>query len=219
MRSLPDSDTLGSRYYLYRMFHRIFADEPTAEALDAIDAPLAGEAFDMLEGFQDANGFEQFCQALEWAQDRLDAVHTDYMHLFVGPAALKAAPWESVYRDAQRLLMTGTTLDVRKTMRAHGFNVQANENVPEDHIALELDYLALLAQEALETQQRSENDACRAALEASSQFLEEHLGAWVGDFASTVRENADTPLYVSASQLVSAFDAWDKAHLQRILAG
>lgn len=59
-----------------------------------------------------------------------------YQRLFVGPYALPAPPWGSVYLDHENVLFGNSTLDLREWMLENGIDIALTQNEPEDHFGL-----------------------------------------------------------------------------------
>lgn len=136
------------------------------------------------------------------AADRLSAGQSDgrefvadYDQLFVGPGHLPAPPWESVYRTEERLVFDWPTLEVRAEYRRMGLAVTKPSD-PDDHIGLELLFLATLAD------REAAGDS--AAAEAAQQFLEAHLLQWAPAFCADVVAHAQTDLYRGLGLLTRA---------------
>lgn len=73
----------------------------------------------------------------------LDSAHDEYTRIFEGPGALPAPPYRAPYtgsRDAA--LFQEATLEVRRLYRTQGLRVRREQAVPDDHVALLLDYAA-----------------------------------------------------------------------------
>ncbi|WP_080802780.1 TorD/DmsD family molecular chaperone [Arabiibacter massiliensis] len=213
MHVYDDLEFLSARRFAYRMFQRLLGDEPAPELLAAIDVEVARAAFEVMGGPLAEGKGEELCALIADADGDAEVLASEYVRLFVGPAALPAAPWESVYRDSQRTIMTKTTLDVRNAYRAQGFIPRLYPRVPDDHIALELDFLASLADEAVDACEREDAAGCRAALEASGRFAEEHLGTWAGAFACDMREKGDSAFYAAVADALASFVAADAERL------
>jgi len=101
-----------------------------------------------------------------------------FNRLFVGPAALQAPPFSSVYLDAQGLVMGQTTLDVREMYATLGLESPWKNLLPDDHISLELD--AVLAMNHIANQVDDEEIKTLQA-----RFME-HMKKWVPLFANWV---------------------------------
>ncbi|STW79496.1 oxidoreductase component of anaerobic dehydrogenases, Functional role page for Chaperone protein TorD [Klebsiella michiganensis] len=56
-----------------------------------------------------------------------------WQRLFIGPWALPAPPWGSVWLDKESLLFGDSTLALREWMRANGVGLSEQRAEPEDH--------------------------------------------------------------------------------------
>ncbi|MGW8232644.1 Tat proofreading chaperone DmsD, partial [Klebsiella pneumoniae] len=113
-----------------------------------------------------------------------------WQRLFIGPWALPAPPWGSVWLDKESVLFGDSTLALRQWMRENGIALEADGNEPEDHFGTVL----LLAAWLCETEQ----DALFA------QLLAWHLLPWSGRFLSVFVDHAAHPFYQALGQLAQA---------------
>lgn len=173
---------LSARRYLYMLFQSLLGNEPTEELLAAIDLDFAREAFAEIGMVQTDSVARLFSSLGELSSDDLKS---EYTRLFIGPEELKAAPWESVFVSGDGTLFTAETLTVRKFYKAQGFIPAEYPHVADDHIAIELDFMAKLAARALEDHNSDEG---KVALEASEKFLQEHLLEWVPLYLDKAKE-------------------------------
>lgn len=190
--ALPEVDQHAARSLAYRFLAGIYLQKPDPAWL----AGLASEG--MLEDFvlpvsnpaleQGLGLMASDCAAL--AADphgcQARALDEEYTRLFVGPGSLPAPPWESVYRTEERLLFDWPTLEVRQAYQQVGLAV-SRPGEPDDHIGLELLFMALLCERAAAGDE--------AAAEAQRRFLQEHLLQWAPVFASDLARHARTDLY------------------------
>ena len=173
----------SARRYLYALGQALRGGEPTAERLAAVDDGLVAEAAAVL-GLPDTTASE-FVRALAAARADVPEACAAYTTLFIGPAAPKALAWESTYRSLSKALFRQETLEVRNAYRAQGFLPASYPKVADDHIALELGFLAALAGNAAEALQAAdEAGAADAVAAASLQFLNDHLLTWIDDYAA-----------------------------------
>ena len=196
------AEILAARSYLYSLGQAVLGGEP-AGWIDRLDEELLGQA---LELCGDAGGGEtagRLCRlALEAnATDKLAPLYT---RLFIGPNELAAAPWESVWRSKSRALFQHTTLDVRNAYREQGLLPQGYPRVADDHIALELGFLAALAARASEAAQAGDSTAAHDALEASRRFLAEHVLVWIDDYAAGLEDAAPGSFYSMVAKVFAA---------------
>ncbi|MBU9858068.1 Tat proofreading chaperone DmsD [Rahnella bonaserana] len=126
--------------------------------------------------------FSQINQAQESLGDA-------YQRLFVGPYALPAPPWGSVYLDKESVVFGDSTLALRQWMRENGIEPHLTQAEPEDHIGLLLMMSAWLAENS------------PALL---NEFLTMHLLPWAGHYLELLRQNAEHPFYVGVAILAES---------------
>lgn len=202
-----DLDFLAARRFAYAAFQRLLGDRPTLELFNALDIDVLSEALAIVGVAHDES--ETLRALLNGASAKIDALETEYARIFVGPSALPAPPWESVYAGKRRLVMTEDTLAVRNAYREQGFEPALGRRVPDDHIAIELDFLANLAARALDAAQQGKTAEHAEALDASEAFLANHLTQWVGDFILDLDAHAESEFYTGIATAVRAFAAAD----------
>lgn len=200
----------SARRYAYAAFQRLMGDKPSRELLETLDLDVLRMSFEVMGALPEAAAqVDALVEQLKAAPRDLERVADDYARIFVGPAALPAPPWESVYRDKKRLLMTATTLSVREYYRAYGYEAQQRLHVPDDHLAIELDFLAALAQETLDACAAGNAEGAESAFEAASTFLGSHLGLWVADFTADLHDRDGSPFYCAIADALCSFIAAD----------
>lgn len=110
-----------------------------------------------------------------------------WQRLFIGPYALPAPPWGSVWLDRESVLFGDSTLALRQWMRENGIAFEMQQNEPEDHFGT----LLLLAAWLIENGRDSECD----------QLLAWHLLPWSTRFLSVFVDNAGHPFYTALGRL------------------
>ncbi|MDR3438711.1 molecular chaperone TorD family protein [Telmatospirillum sp.] len=137
-----------------------------------------------------ASGLPQAADELEYAFNRL----------FVGPGVVVAPPYASVYLDPDCRLMGESTRRAAAVYDALGLSSSFDEELPYDHLALELD--AVLAFRVLGAQDQS------AELDALwHYFLHDHLACWLPLFTAKVMQ-APAPLHPEISRAIAFLSAW-----------
>lgn len=109
----------------------------------------------------------------------IEELEFEFNRLFVGPNRLEVPPYESTYRNAERVVMQDETLAVRRFYEKAGLVVSKKNIEPDDHIALELEFVCYLLENSLK-------DA--TYYQFYEEFLEEHLFQWVESHCELIRE-------------------------------
>lgn len=122
-----------------------------------------------------------------------------YQRLFIGPQALPASPWGSVWLDKEQVLFGESTVALRQWMRDHNVDIVLTQNEPEDHIGLLLMMVAWTA----------ENNP-----EAVNALLAEHLLPWARYYLAKMQETCASPYYEGLSALTAlTLNAWQENRL------
>jgi len=111
------------------------------------------------------------------------------------------------FRQSQELA------DIAGFYRAFGFNVGGKVRERPDHLAVELEFMCLLAlKEAYAAQNRIVEHA-EVSADAQRKFIEDHLGRWIDLFAQSVALNATDGPYLALARFAADFVATDARHL------
>lgn len=151
---------------------------------------------------------------VEGGDDSLDALDSAYARLFVGPRRPEAAPWESAYVGDDGLLFQPSTLEVRKAYVAQGLIPSRYPRIADDHLAIELGFLASLGQRASDAYDSNDANGLAQAVTASREFLDDHLRPWLPAFREALGQSSYGALYHEAAQALEAFAQADAAFLE-----
>ncbi len=124
----------------------------------------------------------------------------DYADLFVGPNALKAAPWGSVYLTEEQTTFGESTLAVRAFYRQYGMEIETGEREPDDHIGLMFAFLAWLGDQGLE---QEETEPLQPYFCSLQSFLSEHMLPWAPRLCELVEQEATTDFYKGLGKLTA----------------
>lgn len=217
---------LSARAGVYRALQNVLGNEPSTEMLEQLSGDAARSVFLLFDAGQGAYAqaaerlFAASAECLSGGEEGLSSLEGRFTRLFVGPGGTEGNPWESFYLNTDKTIRQGVTLEVRRDYVAQGFIPRAYPCVSDDHIAIELDFLAKLAERA-ETAWAAEDTAkALEALEASEAFLREHLAQWAGLFALALGgAKHGAAFYQEAAEVLEAFipiDLEALADIQRI---
>ena len=147
------------------------------------------------------------CDKAESWQD----VASDHDRLYGDSAVAVVAPYESVHRSEEGLVFDEHTLQVR-TCYARLELVTPNMNrEPDDHIGLELDFLAQGCLHALDARESHDTDQSHHVLMVVADFLHTHVFVWAPSFLSRVTEYARTSFMQGVALLtIGTLDEFDE---------
>ncbi len=191
-------------------------DKAWLEALIADDvfgeAPFGEEQSDI------QNGIELLrCWSVDHrhgiSDEEFKALQNDHLRLFVGLDRVLAPVWESVYFNANRLVFQQQTLQVRAWYARFGMQIERLNQEPDDHIGLELSFVAHLTSRALDA--LDEPSAFDELLQAQRDFLSEHLLRWGLTWSKLVGQHAQTDFYRGVARLTRGA-LWAAAELLQI---
>lgn len=209
-------DLHKSREQMYRLLSRLYLLEVDEELFGALkEMKFPGEApdEDLQEGYAHIGAYlKDAVSRIQGAADEaaalqevLDELAVDYARIFLsaGVAQGKAAfPFESVYTSRQHLMMQESRNDVIALYAEKGLTPGKDMyRVPEDHLGLLLEYMALLCTETLQ----KEGELQDAPLKEQKDFLNQHLINWVPAFAADVVAYASTDFYRGLGKLTKGF--------------
>lgn len=200
-----------SRACVYRLLSRCYERE--------VDAAFAAEVAD---GFSFSTDDEALAQGFEAMRSHLVgcdeasleelAVVFDRVFFGMGPrAAQKAFPYESVYTSDKGLMMQDAYSDAVRVYRSAGFAKNADFSEPEDHIAVELAFVAAQLGRASEALRAGDAEGAEEALRSAFAFARGHLLNWVDRFAADVEKAAGEGFYRDLAAFTVAYLRADEA--------
>ena len=202
--------------------NRLFGREPDEELLNILTDEHTGEAFGLLSE-EEKDIMDRTAVFLGEIREEkqnpafLEEAKDEYTRLFIGPMSLVAPPWESVYGQKDAMLFQESTLEVRNTYRQYGLIPEGYPHVADDSLALELHFMALLAQRGLDAFYAGKNDELTADLTGSSDFLKKHLLVWVPKFLERMKGAKTNILYPQMCLVLDEFLRKDAETVKEVL--
>ena len=213
---------LSNRLFLYSLMHKLFGREPDEELLNILTDEHTGEAFGLLSE-EEKDIMDRTAVFLGEIREEkqnpafLEEAKDEYTRLFIGPMSLVAPPWESVYGQKDAMLFQESTLEVRNTYRQYGLIPEGYPHVADDSLALELHFMALLAQRGLDAFYAGKNDDLTADLTGSSDFLKKHLLVWVPKFLERMKGAKTSILYPQMCLVLDEFLRKDAETVKEVM--
>jgi len=137
----------------------------------------------------------------------------DFAGLFLNASVHSVHPYESVYTSPERLLMQDARDQVRKIYKTHGLGLSGEWNEPEDHIALELEFMSRLCARIAESYEKSDSKNFRLDCKAQRDFLTDHLLRWAPQFCEDLACASTTDLYRALGLLLGEFLETERVQL------
>ncbi|MBM6998550.1 molecular chaperone TorD family protein [bacterium] len=212
------AEAMRGRRDAYLLMARLFRREVDDELLQALraqdvftceDDERLGEALGMMRGYlagPDAS-------TLDLARD--------YAKAFCGAGSTKrsaAYPFESVYTSEEGMLMQDARDGALAWYRRFGLTKAQDWHDCEDHLALELEFVAVLANDCLASLERHDGAAAREYAAAQRDFVGEHLADWLPAFDRDVDRKARTSFYRGLARFTSHYVRRDLDALRGLLA-
>lgn len=172
--------------------------EPSKALVEALkDDGLESSLAIVLRSARSRAAFEAFAEAVREVpapvdQRVLDDLAAAYADVYFRHS-YRASPAESVWLTEDGLEQQAPMFRIRAWYRRHHLRVTDPANRPDDHVVLQLRFLAHAASHA-----KSAADLAEVA-----QFLDEHLLLWIDRFASRLAETG-APLWFAALAEVTA---------------
>jgi TorA maturation chaperone TorD len=210
---------LEGRIATYGFFARLYRREVDQELLDEMCTMRFPVNTDNEDVDQGNRLFHGYLSSL-WERS-LTELAVDYAHVFLGNgvnAYSAAYPFESVFSSSKRLLMQDARDEILAIYRACGIKPTESWKVGEDHISLELEFMQVLGQRALEALRSGDEGTAAEQLMTSYNFLMEHLVSWVPMFIAEIRKFAETDFYQALAFATTGFLTVDRELLEELLA-
>ncbi len=177
-----------------------------------------------------ADGFAAIHRYLRRAgADPRTDLAVDYARVFLSAGVydgMTAEPYESAFTSEDHLLYQEARDQVMRIYRENGFAVDPSLHMPEDHLGVELEFLARMASrtaDAVDGAPGADGDAdpdAQAARLAAVQaeFIERHVLNWVDDLTDKVDEFAELPLYPAFMRIVRGYASEDRDLMGQLAA-
>jgi len=147
----------------------------------------------------------------------------EFAYLFLTPYGVY--PYESIYLGKAKLLMDKPWEEVRAFYRSIGIEKDKTEMHPEDHIAVELGFMAsfsYLSSDFLtyefEGEEEIGDEEREFLLQVQHDFLEQHLLQWAPALCDDIMVKTRHPFYHGVAALTTRFLVCDLFMLKESLA-
>ncbi|GAA1644029.1 TorD/DmsD family molecular chaperone [Georgenia ruanii] len=197
----PDlADTLDRFAGAFTTLSRLLVAAPAAAVLGRVRDPELLAQWPLPDVPECLRGVALLSESAA-AREAEATVRRDYNRLFVGPERLKAPPYESVHRSPDHLVFDRETLQVRAAYAQFGLAAPRLNQEPDDHIGLELGFLATLCVRGLDALEADDDGELARVLGALVAFLRDHVLLWAPRCLTQVAEGSATYFFQGVAAL------------------
>jgi TorA maturation chaperone TorD len=137
----------------------------------------------------------------------------EYARLFLNMCKIPVYPFESVYTSAEGLLMQDARDEVVREYRKERLDKLAGFNEPEDHIAIEFEFMSYLCQRAIDAFKANDGKTASDYLQKQKNFFVLHLSRWIPQFCADLQKRARTDFYKGIAELTDNFIKFEEEFL------
>ena len=98
-----------------------------------------------------------------------------------------------------------------------GFEKVKEFKEPEDHIAVELDFMAKLCGWIKESLESDETDAAMGYLRNQREFMDDHIMKWVPELCERLKNASESKFYTALAHLTQGFLDADSTLIDELL--
>lgn len=186
---------LENRAGLYNLLCALYT-YPLNEALLATLLNLTVDADSpLIDGISEMQSRLRSVPSLKEATDQLNVEMT---RLFEGPGLPIAPPYASYYLNDKQLMASSASAARQFYLQWRALP-ESEVRLPDDHIALELGFLAHLAQQVVNAENATDT---LSLLTASREFMQNHLKPWLSPFTSAQAKVQVDAFFVGLAHLL-----------------
>ncbi len=214
------SELMSNRESFYRFLGRLYkveVDQALLDRMKCLRFPVECGETELAEGYR---MLENYLARPE--PDALTDLAVDFAKVFLGAGIADetavAYPYESVYTSPDRLIMQDARDQVVAAYRSKGLDKAEALDVPEDHIALELEFMACLCREAQDLVAADDGQPVSGGIKEQRDFLVQHLLNWVPAFCADVQKFAETDFYKAVAKITNGYLNMEQAIIEDWIA-
>lgn len=216
----------NNRRLVYAFLSRVYEKEMTVDLLkelsdgnDLVSQIGVSEGFDeenFRKGFEMLGAYFRSVAGRDLNQVKLELA-VEYANLFLGVKGKPLHPSESVYVSEDHVMYQESRDRVQSIYWSAGVDKKKEFTEPEDHIAVELQFMEYLCRKTVEALEEDEKAEATKYLRTQKDFIELHLAKWVPQLTKDVLESAQVDFYKGIAYITDAFIAMDRKTIDEFL--
>jgi len=162
---------------------------------------------------------ERFCTEVRGADEKVVLVDLarHYAFLFLGVGSENVALCESAYRNERGLLFQNAYFDVLEKYKEMGLGKRDDFPEPEDHLSLELAYMAHLSHRSISSIEIAKEEEVAKYYKYQRDFLRDHLLTWAPRVTRDLSEISPSTFYKALALLLEGYIKMDLDFLDSLL--
>ncbi len=195
--------TIG-RINVYRFLSVLLADEVSRTTWDSLKDLLFVEALrntsEQLTSSDLQSGFSRLATFLQHADpdEGYNALRYEYADIFLNAGPDPVFPYESAVVVREPVLCQDPIFEVREAYRKAGAHKNPDYPDLDDHIAVELDFMAFLCR-------KEQEEPGPEIFALQKDFLTKHLQPWSVELAAVLGKSAQSDFYRGLAEIVLGF--------------
>jgi len=185
---------------IYRLLSLSFAypDRETGETLRSLIEDMGDVIHNVSSGIQEK--FILYRNSLNGLS--AETREEEFTELFM--TRMLCPPYENSYGKSGGN-KAGTLADINGFYKAFGLSISEKDSDMPDHIAIEMEFLSLLALKEAYGIEHGQADMVEVCVSAKKNFLTDHIGGWAGIFCKNLAERTTKDFYRNLALLTSGF--------------
>lgn len=200
---------MEGRTEFYKMLHKLYRWALTQEELDELSADDMRELSEQLDEGLMQCGFNDMYRFLRRRNTGTRQVlATDFTRVFMGMSTYEgfsAQPYASLFVGGAHQLMGAERMAVNRVYRECAVKLDEGIDLPEDHLAFECDFLAIINQRAICALRERDVERAVELLELQERFVREHVLNWLPRFYALSRKLVETRFYRGVLRVTKGF--------------
>lgn len=204
---------MESRRDFYYFLSWLYLEGPPEELVrDLIDGKFQLERGnrEMEEGVR---LLQRWAEGVEDVREGFLSAQDEFARLFIGPGKPLVSPYQSVYEEGAPY--GKATLRMKEIYAGAGVSRGAGAKEPEDHVGMELAFMALLCNRTSSLEDRGE---VLRNLHLQREFLNKQMLSWVPRFCEDILKSEGADFYRGVALLTLGFLEEERRIIERLIA-
>ncbi len=164
-------------------------------------------------------GFQELAPPLREASERLwrlqpEALEGEFRRVLGHTISKECPPYGTCYGVSQVDFQQSQVMaDISGFFRAFGFQVSGTARERIDHVAVELEFMQVLAAKEAYARSCGDEEPAQIVREGEAAFMADHIGKWAPTFARRLRQRSPDGVYGLWGRVLDTYLEADARHL------